>query len=176
MDTWLGNNDKKLRAKDRRILITHWVGEAWEKLKSPKYDASRWKCLERTGCLLTADGSVDDKVKPEGMSAYVVPPPLPIPAADDPFESLVPAADPIPDDTMITDDVLADTDIVEEGSTSVTPNDDLEFDEEKDRDYEHSLVGCRIRAFYDDQGDWFKGEITWFNKKMDKLRIYFEIR
>ena len=108
------------------------LGEA----ECPKYDASRWKCFERTGCLLTADSSDGDKVKPEGMYACVVPPLLPIPAAADPFESLVPAADPIPDDTMITDDVLTDTDIVEEGSTSVTPNDDLEFGEEKDRDYE----------------------------------------
>ena len=28
--------------------------------------------------------------------------------------------------------------------------------------------------FYDDQGEWYEGKITWFNSKMDKLRIYFE--
>ena len=76
MDIWLGNDGKKFTAKDRRILITHWVGDAWGKLQDPKYDHSRWRCFERTGCLLTADGSDDDKVKPEGMPEYVVPPPL----------------------------------------------------------------------------------------------------
>ena len=35
----------------------------------------RWKCWTSTGCLLTADGSDDHLVKPEGLPDYVVPPP-----------------------------------------------------------------------------------------------------
>ena len=59
-------------AKERRILITQWAGEAWNALNSSKYDKQRKKCWSMTGCLLTADGSEDNLVKPEGLDDYVV--------------------------------------------------------------------------------------------------------
>ena len=37
----------------------------------------------------------------------------------------------------------------------------------------HNLVGCTIKIFYDDMGEWFEGLITWFNRKMNKMRLYF---
>ena len=43
-----------------------------------------------------------------------------------------------------------------------------------DRDYSHNLVGCKIRAFYDDQCDCLLGKINWYNAKMGKLRVYYE--
>ena len=49
----------------------------------------------------------------------------------------------------------------------------IDFDLEEDRDLTHNLVGCTIKIFYDDQGEWFEGKITWFNNKMNKLRLYF---
>ena len=49
-----------------------------------------------------------------------------------------------------------------------------EVDNEEDRIYTHNLVGSTLKIFYDDQGEWYEGKITWFNSKMDKLRIYFE--
>ena len=180
MDRWLGEGDKFM-ARDRRILITHWVGEGWEKLKDPKYDHCRWRCFERTGWLLTADGSDDDKIKPEGMPNYVVPPPLSIPAGDDPFASIVPPAEPIPDDNMIVGDIPID--VVEEqlvvdnnednGEQETTDELGMGMDSEEDRDYEHNLVGGTTKIFYDELGEWFEGKVTWLNRKMDKLRIYF---
>ena len=37
----------------------------------------------------------------------------------------------------------------------------------------HNLVGLRIKVFYDDLGDWFVGNVTWYNRKMKKLRLHF---
>ena len=35
----------------------------------------RLSCWKKTGCLITNDGSDDDKIKPEELPNYVVPPP-----------------------------------------------------------------------------------------------------
>ena len=52
-------HEEPFTASVRRILITHWAGEAWEKLISPKYEQLISCCWMKTGCLLTADGSED---------------------------------------------------------------------------------------------------------------------
>ena len=44
-------------------------------LNQPKYDKLRNACWTATGCLLTADGSDDHLVKPEGLPEFQVPPP-----------------------------------------------------------------------------------------------------
>ena len=67
LDAWEGHPDAilKLDAKTRRILITHWVGEAWERLTTqPKYTLTFRKCFMRTGALITADGSEDHEIQP----------------------------------------------------------------------------------------------------------------
>ena len=69
-------DDNKFTASERRILITHWAGNAWEKLISSKYESFIRKCWQKTGCLMTADGSDDTLIKPEGMVGYSAPPPL----------------------------------------------------------------------------------------------------
>ena len=56
-------------------MITHWAGDAYSKLISPEYDAFRWRLFEKTGCLVTADGSDGDKITPEGLPNYKIPPP-----------------------------------------------------------------------------------------------------
>ena len=33
-----------------------------------------YRSFEKTGCLITADGSGDESIKPEGMPDYIVPP------------------------------------------------------------------------------------------------------
>ena len=104
IEKWIGNDQEKFSAKDRRILMTHWIGEAFEKLQGSKYDYSRWQCFERTGCLITADGSDNDKIKPDGMPDYLIPHQMPTVSADDPFESVAPAAEPIPDDSVELED------------------------------------------------------------------------
>jgi len=73
-DRWF-QNDNPYSAKERRILITNWAGEAWKRLSRPEYDHLRKSCWVKTGCMLTSDGSEDDLVKPEGLNDYKVPPP-----------------------------------------------------------------------------------------------------
>ena len=64
LDMW----HDSLSAKQRRILMTQWTGEAWRKLSSDKMFAK--KLFMKTGCLMTADGSDDDMIKPQGLELY----------------------------------------------------------------------------------------------------------
>ena len=75
IEIWLGNDERKLSAKDRRILITGWVGSAYRKAsKDEKFQSMLYRSFEKIGCLITADGSKDEKIQPEGMPGYIVPP------------------------------------------------------------------------------------------------------
>ena len=74
MEKWLEEDENldmwhdSLSAKQRRILMTQWTGEAWRKLSSDKMFAK--KLFMKTGCLMTADGSDDDMIKPQGLQLY----------------------------------------------------------------------------------------------------------
>ena len=74
MQIWLEKDENlemwhnKISAKERRILMTQWAGHAWRELGS-KPEFIR-KLFEKTGCLITADGSHDDKIKPQGLDIY----------------------------------------------------------------------------------------------------------
>ena len=57
-------------------LITKWDGNVYRQLNIPSFDKFRWRHFEKTGCLITADGSEDDKINPEGLPNYKVPPPI----------------------------------------------------------------------------------------------------
>ena len=59
----------KISAKERRILMTSWTGQAWEELQ--KYTSFQRKSFERTGCLMTIDQSEDDLIKPQGYENYI---------------------------------------------------------------------------------------------------------
>eukprot|EP00794_Sanderia_malayensis_P002636 gene2636-3050_t len=84
----------------RRILLTHWVGEAYEKLQSGSYDAALYSYFQKTGYLNTSDGSDDGNIKPEGLQNYIVPPPVPIQAAAEAVQCDVP--EPICANGLIT--------------------------------------------------------------------------
>ena len=61
VETWDTN---KLSALDRRVLLTHWVGEAVAQVDSDqKY---RRRLFEKTGLAMTADGTDDDLINLEG--------------------------------------------------------------------------------------------------------------
>ena len=75
VDIWFGHQ-KGLTVMERGILITQWVRNAWQELCSSKYDHLSKRCWEKTGCLITADGSEDSKITPESLVDYKVPPPL----------------------------------------------------------------------------------------------------
>ena len=74
MEEWLEKDENldmwhdSISAKNRRILMTQWTGEAWRKLSSDKIFAK--KLFIKTGCLMTADGSDDDMIRPQGLEPY----------------------------------------------------------------------------------------------------------
>ena len=74
LERWLEKDDNidkwhdKLSARERRILMTQWLGDAWDVLKS-KSDYI-WRLFQKTGCLITSDGSEDDQIKPQGLDNY----------------------------------------------------------------------------------------------------------
>lgn len=74
MDKWLEEKDNlelwhdKLSARQRRILMTKWAGAAWRELIKDK--AFIKKLFQKTGCLITIDGTDDDMVRPQGLDDY----------------------------------------------------------------------------------------------------------
>ncbi|CEP02794.1 hypothetical protein PBRA_002761 [Plasmodiophora brassicae] len=61
---WLGG---KFTASERRVLITNWVGEAWERLCQAGYIH---KYFEKTGCLLGTVGADPGRIKIQGLDEY----------------------------------------------------------------------------------------------------------
>jgi hypothetical protein len=67
LDAWEGdpNATYKLDASMRRILVTQWVGTAWEKMTTDAaYKDTFRRCFELTGALITADGTADNLIVP----------------------------------------------------------------------------------------------------------------
>ena len=56
-------------ASYRRIMMTRFVGSAWQRMTS-KNDAPFRRLFEKTGCLMTVDGSGDDKIEPQELDGY----------------------------------------------------------------------------------------------------------
>ena len=76
---------------------------------------------------------------------------------------------PTPD---ISDDGIVDGELTEENmQVPEVHDDDLESDHEYDRDFKHELVGRKIKAIY--SNGWFNGKVTWFNQKMNRLRVEY---
>lgn len=79
LDAWLlqednmtlWESDKGLTAPERRVLVSRLVSEANKEALAN--DDARVGCFERTGMLLTLDGSDDDKIRPQGLSAKFMP-------------------------------------------------------------------------------------------------------
>ena len=170
IDLWLGNiPEKKLDIKQRRILITYWVGDAWEILQGDKYKDSRYRYFERTGCLITADSLNDDKINPEGWPVYVVPPCLAFDGSENTIGSSAPepVTEPADESTNGDDDICDDEQLCD---SEELLQDEEPVDLPKDRDYDNVLAKRKIRALYD---DWHTGTITWYNKVNDEYRVLF---
>jgi len=72
---WLDNDDNlekwengELSAADRRVLMTHWAAVAVANVN--KDVTRRRRYFEKTGNLMTADRSGDDKIQPQGTTKY----------------------------------------------------------------------------------------------------------
>ena len=74
VERWLEEDDNlelwhdKVSARTRRILMSKWTAEAWKELSA---DTQLFKKLfQKTGCLITADGSDDDHIKRQALEGY----------------------------------------------------------------------------------------------------------
>ncbi len=56
-------------------LSLGFIGAAWDEIRTEDYMKLRRAAWQRTGCLLTADGTEDAVVTPQGLSDYTPPPP-----------------------------------------------------------------------------------------------------
>ena len=130
-ERWYGY-DSHFTAKDRRILITHWAAEAWNKLTSSEYEDFLWKAWRKTGCLITADGSEDELIKPERLPNYTVPPATLL----DPTSILPETSDIEGADSLQEEDYV---EVIE--PPTFDQSEDLPEDCPQDRDYSHELVG-----------------------------------
>ena len=74
MDKWLEEEDNlqmwhdKITARQRRVLMRKWTGAAWWVLSKDKDFIKR--LFQKTGCLITIDGSDDDLINPQGLEDY----------------------------------------------------------------------------------------------------------
>ena len=93
VEKWYGA-ESHITASEKRILITKWAGNAYRQLNRPSYDKFRRRLFEKTGCLITADGSEDDKINPQGLPNCKVPPPIMLDLSTaPPASSIVPERD-----------------------------------------------------------------------------------
>ena len=58
----------KITASMRRVVMTKWTGEASREIREDKEFFT--KLFEKTGCLITVDGSRDSKIQPQGLIDY----------------------------------------------------------------------------------------------------------
>ena len=159
-DRWYGN-EKGFTSKDRKILITHWAGNANNKLISEQYNSFRWRLFEKTGCLMTADGTNDHKISPEGLPNYVIPPPLTYvePTTVGPVSNTVPE----------TQSEQVDEEM--ETEEEETPE-EMDEDLEEDRCYDDELVGRKVQGLYENR--WFTGTISYFNQKIGRYLVSYK--
>jgi hypothetical protein len=105
--------DGSVSASDKRVLLTRFLGSAWEEIFSnPHYHPRTY--FERTGSLMTVDGSEDNLIQIKGCS-YTVPPPRTDNFYDDDSdEEEVPSEEPlVPDEDIDVDEEAEDLEIEE---------------------------------------------------------------
>ena len=74
MDKWLEEKDNlelwhnKITARQRGILMTKWACAVWRVLVKDRDFMKR--LFQKTGCLITIDGSDDEMTKPQGLEDY----------------------------------------------------------------------------------------------------------
>lgn len=60
----------KMCASERRLLLTKWIGQAWEEVSSNKEMVCR--SFKKCGISVAIDGSEDDQIHIEGLEDYSV--------------------------------------------------------------------------------------------------------
>ena len=77
IEKWYGEKSH-ITDSEKRILITHWTGNAYRKLCESRYDNFRWRLFEKTDCLITGDSSEDAKVTSKELLNYELQPSIDI--------------------------------------------------------------------------------------------------
>ena len=119
-------NTGTLTAKEKRILVTHFVGAAWQRIFDGRSNTRAY--FERTGCLLTIDGSEDSLVEIRGATEkYKVTPIAQInPALYPHFHSE--DTDAPDEEPEVPDDVIDQEDNFEIFDTDETGDEEIEED------------------------------------------------
>ena len=112
---------------------------------------------------MTADGTEDHLVQPEGLPGYNIPPPSMIEP-----DSVTPGMqNPEPNENV---------DIEPENESLLNDDDDDEREEFEDniadRIFHHELVGKQVKGLY--ENGWFIGKIQYFNSRLDEFKVVFE--
>ena len=116
---------------------------------------------EKTGCLITVDGSEDKKIQPGGLSNYEVRPSIPIePNEAPPCSNFV---DPMEED---------ETNIEDEENQEEDGN--MLEDNVRDRDITGTIVGKKLKALY--ENEWFIGDIMYFNTAIEEYKVVYSDR
>ena len=103
-DRWYGNTEP-FSAKERRILITHSVGNAYNKLISQDYKPYVWRMWKKNR-ISHYRWWKDEKIEPEGLEEYKVQPPMPMePAQAPPLSNSVNQMDKENETNVIEDEV-----------------------------------------------------------------------
>lgn len=68
-DSWM---EGKVSAKERRILMAKWVGDAWDKIAQNHIDSVK-RSFAKCGIALPQDGTRDSEINIEGLPNYQVP-------------------------------------------------------------------------------------------------------
>ena len=84
---WKDDGEQSRKVFCKRKNNAHWVGDAYENFQENRYDCLQWQCFKRTGCLIIADTSDDNKIKPEGILDHGF---HAILACEDPIEFIAP--------------------------------------------------------------------------------------
>ena len=136
----------------------------------PEYDHVRKRSWEKTGCLLTADGSEDAAVTPEGLENFVVPGPM---TMLDPSPQPPPPCVPAPGATSTDIEEQATEDDADEDNADEHPSNDVDerlVDDLSDRVF--TMAGKRIRCLY--ENGWFTGSVEYFNSKLNEYKVSYE--
>ena len=114
----------KLTASQRRVLITQWVGEAAKKIDVEMGVDNPRRLFEKTGQAMTADGSDDDLINPEGIRgdfSFMDVDSTPEPSEDVPPASSAPADEEHPpgssDEEDYSDEERGDSGVNDEVAT-----------------------------------------------------------
>ena len=113
---------------------------------------------------MTADGSRDELITPEGLDNYEVPPPM---LLLDPQE----AAPSTPNIEGVETPEIEE-DLEPTTSEFASAESDYKLDNEGDRMYEWGSVGKKFKILYD--GGWFVGKVIYYNHALSEYKVDFE--